>query len=147
MTEMVKNDPFYRSQMGRILGLLREGKESEVERLGIVYSLGGVEGVAKYLGDYSTLFTGGTTGNLAFTFLGSHRAEVDVLARNLDGSWTVHVTIHNDSSLQSATRPPVIGYDPLYQRTIGGLVDTFSTATGIGRTTTQTIEWTERIGP
>ncbi|MEJ7646774.1 MAG: RHS repeat-associated core domain-containing protein [Chryseolinea sp.] len=36
------------------------------------YGLGGVEGVGKYLKDYSTLLTGGATGNLAVTYLGSY---------------------------------------------------------------------------
>src|SRR5690606_31260668 len=34
------------------------------------YDLSGLDGVPKYVGDYSTLTTGGRTGNLAYTFLG-----------------------------------------------------------------------------
>jgi RHS repeat-associated protein len=36
------------------------------------YSLSGIQGVPKYLQDHSTLFTGGLTGNLAVTYLGSY---------------------------------------------------------------------------
>lgn len=44
------------------------------------YRLGGVGGVGKYLKDYSTLLTGGLTGNLAVTYLGSYGLKYQVTA-------------------------------------------------------------------
>lgn len=111
------------------------------------YELSGVEGVGKYVADYSTLLTGGVTGNLAVTYLGSHRVKAEVIGRRPDGGYEVRITATNTSSLQSATRPPVIGYQSWYRDTVGEATSQFSEATGIGRTTDQTLVWTETVYP
>lgn len=147
MTELVKNDRFYREAMAGMLERLRAGDVAGVESDGIVYSYSGVEGIGEYLRDASGIVFDGGDGNIAFAFLGSHVAKVDVLGQNSDGSWTVRVTVRNETSLQSGTRPPVIGYTDAYKDTIGAAVDSFSAETGIGRTTEQIIEWTETVGP
>lgn len=147
MTELVKNDRFYREAMAAVLERLRAGDVAVGDTQDVVYSYGGVEGIGRYLRDASGIVRGGDEGNIAFAFLGSHTAEVEVLGRNSDGSWTVRVRIENATSLQSGTRPPIIGYKDWYQETVGAATDQFSEITGIGRTTTQTIEWVERIGP
>lgn len=147
MTELVKNDRFYREAMAGMLERLRAGDVAVGDTEDVVYSYGGVEGIGRYLRDASGIVRGGDEGNIAFAFLGSHTAEVEVLGRNSDGSWTVRVRIQNATSLQSGTRPPIIGYKDWYQETVGAATDQFSEITGIGRTTTQTIEWVERMGP
>jgi hypothetical protein len=147
MTEMVKNDRFYRDAMAAMLERLRNGEFADGGPETVVYSYGGLEGIGKYFRDASGILLGGDEGNVAFAFLGSHTATINVLGQNADGSWNVRVTIENSTSLQSGTRPPVIGYHDWYQETIGKAADQFSEITGIGRTTTQSIEWVERIGP
>lgn len=112
---------------------------------GFDYELAGVEGVGKYIVDYSTLATFGNTGNLAVTYLGSHDVQVDVIDQHANGDFEVRIIAKNTSSLQSATRPPVIGYEDWYQDSVGAATDALSEFTGIGRTTSQTIIWTERI--
>jgi hypothetical protein len=44
------------------------------------YNLGGLAGVPKYFGDYSTLLTGGLTGNIAVTYLGSYVLSYKVIS-------------------------------------------------------------------
>lgn len=111
------------------------------------YRLTGIEGVGKYIVDYSTLLTGGATGNLAVTFLGSHTVDWEVIGQRPDGGYEVRITAENSSSLQSATRPPLIGYDDWYLGTVGEATNQFSEVTGFGKTTSQTIPWTETIYP
>ena len=77
-----------------------------------VYNLGGFGGVLKYIRDYSTLATFGLTGNLAVTYLGSFR----VSWATTDGVINFRVT--NSSSLGSALRPPVLGYEPWWIRNV-----------------------------
>lgn len=109
------------------------------------YTLRGVEGVEKYIVDYSTLLTGGRTGNLAVTYLGSHNVDLKVIGENPDGSYEVRFTASNSSTLQSATRPPVIGYDDWYRNSVGAFTNWFAETTGFGGETDQTITWTETI--
>lgn len=68
------------------------------------YNLGGVKGVGLYLRDYSTLLTGGLTGNLAVTYLGSYSLHY----ATSDG--VITFTVKNTSSLGSATHLPIFGY-------------------------------------
>lgn len=71
------------------------------------YRLDGIQGVGKYLRDYSTLLTAGTTGNLAVTYLGSYVLNWQATVNgNLA---TIVFTVNNSSTIQSATRPPVLG--------------------------------------
>lgn len=111
------------------------------------YGLSGVEGVGKYVVDYSTLLTGGLTGNLAVTYLGSHNVDLDVIGQNPDGSYEVRFTASNQSTLESATRIPIVGYDHWYQNSIGEATKQFTEATGFARTTEQKIIWTETTKP
>lgn len=109
------------------------------------YSLSGIEGVGKYLKDYSTLATGGLTGNLIYTYLGSHSlnytvTDVDVKNRIA----TVTFFMFNTSTIQSATRPPVIGYQEWYKNSVGKAVDQ-QFMSGPFSETEQSIEWTEKI--
>ncbi len=75
------------------------------------------------------------------------RDVAETIAQNPDGSYEVQFTATNSSSLQSATRPPVIGYKDWYMGTVGEATNEFSELTGIGRTTSQTITWTETVYP
>jgi hypothetical protein len=109
------------------------------------YELAGWDGVGKYVQDYSTLLTAGASGNLAVTYLGSHRIHWEVVGQRPNGDWEIEFTATNSSSLQSATGPPVLGYEPWYRDSIGAATDNISEVFGIGRETTQTIKWTETI--
>ena len=109
------------------------------------YSLAGVQGVGKYVKDYSTLLTAGQTGNLAVTYLGSYRlnytiSNVDVQRRTVQ----IHFTVNNSSSIQSATRPPVIGYTDAWKNGPGKWINN-SIQTGPMSTTTQTLQWSTTI--
>ena len=83
------------------------------------------------------------TGNLAVTYLGSYELHWEVLS--MDGNLAeVLMTVKNTSSIQSATRPPVIGYQSWWQNSVGRrLNNAFST--GPMSPTTQTFLWTEFI--
>ena len=103
------------------------------------YNLGGVKGVGLYLKDYSTLLTGGTTGNLAVTYLGSYSLHYTTS----DG--VITFTAKNTSSLGSATHLPIFGYTAAGQsvsRFMNGL-----TRSGPMSPTTQTFIFHEHVGP
>nr|WP_310404654.1 RHS repeat-associated core domain-containing protein [Chryseobacterium vietnamense] len=104
------------------------------------YKLGGIKGVGLYLKDYSTLLTGGLTGNLAVTYLGSYNLEYTAAAYNKSVVVSFHV--ENSSTMQSASRPPVLGYLPIWQQTAGKLINE-KFKTGWGSKTTQSFHWTE----
>jgi uncharacterized protein RhaS with RHS repeats len=109
------------------------------------YNLSGLQGVPKYLKDYSTLLTGGMTGNLAVTFLGSYNLNYTV--SNVDwqnGSATVNFQVTNTSTAASGFRPPVIGYTEAWNEYIGKpMNEMFST--GPMSETTQQFNWSEGI--
>ena len=109
------------------------------------YSLGGPSGVIKYLKDYSTLLTLGTTGNLAVTYLGSYDLQWTVLDVNkANNTAKVNFVVTNSSTIQSATHPPLIGYTDWWSNNIGNpLNKVFNT--GPLSKTTQTFNWTEII--
>lgn len=83
------------------------------------YQLGGFDGVPKSLRDYSTLFSGGLTGNLAVTYLGSYGLSYSVT----NGTLNIHVW--NFSTISSATHPLVIGYTNWWNQDIGTPLDNF----------------------
>jgi RHS repeat-associated protein len=105
------------------------------------YSLSGIQGVGKYIKDYSTLATAGKTGNLAVTYLGSYRLEYSIADVNVElGVAEIHFTVHNSSTIQSATRPPVLGYTDAWKNGPGRLInDAFQS--GPLSPTTQTLRW------
>jgi RHS repeat-associated protein len=111
----------------------------------IPYDLSGIEGVPKYIKDYSTLATGGQTGNLAVTYLGSYKLNYYVVSLDIaNGTAQVLIHVQNSSTLGSGTRPPVIGYLPIWQNTVESLVDTI-TSNGPMSRVTQDFWWTETI--
>lgn len=102
------------------------------------YSLGGLGGVPKYLRDYSTLFTGGLTGNLAVTYLGSYGLSYSVTNGTLD------IQVTNTSSIASATHPPVIGYTNWWSNYIGNPLNGFFSS-GPMSATTQNFDFHENF--
>ena len=107
------------------------------------YSLGGIQGIPKYLQDYSTLFTGGLTGNLAVTYLGSYQLKWSVI--KISGNTaTVAFEVYNESKLSSGTRPPVIGYTDGWVNHVAPAIDRL-VPHGKMSPTSQLIIWTEEI--
>ena len=107
------------------------------------YGLDGVLGVGKYIKDYSTLATGGLTGNLAVTYLGSYKLSYNVLSTNKNPA-EVQFRIYNESTAASGFRPPVIGYWPIWINHISPAINR-RFQTGPMSKTTQTFIWTETI--
>jgi hypothetical protein len=98
----------------------------------------GTQGVPKYLQDYSTLFTGGLTGNLAVTYLGSYGLSYSVANGTLD------IQAWNTSSIASATHPPVIGYTNWWNNNIGNPLNDFFSS-GPMSATTQNFDFHENL--
>ncbi len=109
------------------------------------YKLGGLKGVPLYFRDYSTLLTGGLTGNLAVTYLGSYGIHYKVVSVNKQsGTAVVQFNVSNNSTIESATHPPVVGYTTWWQNNVGTpLNQTFQQ--GPLSKTTQTFTWKETI--
>ena len=107
------------------------------------YELGGVKGVGLYIKDYSTLLTGGLTGNLAVTYLGSYNLNYQVVNINKDSA-RIHFSVKNSSTMQSASRPPILGYFPIWQNNVGAFINNYF-STGWGSKTTQTFSWYENL--
>jgi len=129
---------------------VQESKEIIAEKIlsgqisdSIPYSLKGFQGVGKFTKDYTTLLTFGYTGNLAATYLGSYSLEWEVLEVNKDVA-SVQFTVTNNSTIQSALRPAIIGYTKAWQNTIGSFLnDQFEE--GPMSLKSQTITWQELI--
>ncbi|WP_225684611.1 ALF repeat-containing protein, partial [Streptomyces pseudogriseolus] len=130
---------------------LREWQRTGKYQLGHTYmydyQLSGFDGVGKYLTDYGTLATAGLTGNLAYTFLGSHQVRMTPIRENADGSVTWRYTAYNESDIESATHPPVIGYTDLWSDTVGAFVDKVVGDEGPLSPKTQVIEFDVTLGP
>ncbi len=106
------------------------------------YRLGGIKGVGLYLKDYSTLLTGGLTGNLAVTYLGSYDLKWTALVNG--NSATILFSVNNTSTMQSASRPPILGYQQWWQQSVGKSINE-SFKTGWGSKTAQSFNWSETI--
>ncbi|MEU7116404.1 hypothetical protein [Streptomyces sp. NPDC046182] len=111
------------------------------------YTLSGFDGAGKYLQDYGTLSTAGLTGNLAYTFLGSHQVRMTPIRKNADGSVVWRYTAYNESDIESATHPPVIGYTDWWSDTVGAFVDKVVGDSGPLSPKTQVIEFDVTLGP
>lgn len=127
------------------LNIISERIVSNEEHKPISYSLAGIQGVGKYVKDYSTLLTAGQTGNLAVTYLGSYSlnytvTDIDIKRRTA----IVHFTVGNSSSIQSATRPPVIGYTDVWKNGPGRWINNVI-QTGPMSRTTQTFTWSKGV--
>jgi hypothetical protein len=109
------------------------------------YALGGLGGVPKYFRDYSTLLTGGLTGNLAVTYLGSYGLKYEVVSIDeQSGTAQVRFYVSNSSTIESATHPPVIGYTQWWSKNVGQPLNQYFSSGALSKTT-QTVEWTETI--
>ena len=108
------------------------------------YKLGGIEGVGLYIRDYSTLITGGLTGNLAVTYLGSYNLDWVAKPNAENGTISVTFSIYNTSTMQSASRPPILGYLPIWQKTVGSMINK-KFEKGWGSITSQSFRWTETL--
>ncbi len=109
------------------------------------YSLSGIEGVTKYLGDYSNLLTFGAFGNLAVTFTGSYTATFT--AKNIDcckNTANLEIVTNNRSHAASALRPPVLGYTDWWQTHIAPVVNQLF-QTSPGSPTSQKVTLTEKL--
>ena len=72
------------------------------------------------ISDYSTLMTGGLTGDLAVTYLGSYALN---WTSRIEGDYAIiNFEINNSSTMESGTRPPIIGYTNLWKSSIGKLI-------------------------
>src|SRR5439155_3795197 len=109
------------------------------------YDLGGLQGVPKYIRDYSTLLTGGLTGNLATTYLGSYDLSYQTTSIDCkNGIAQVHFHAHNASTIEAATHPPVIGYTPWWNRCIGNPLNNLFSSVPMSRTE-QNFDWEETL--
>jgi hypothetical protein len=140
-TEMLKQHSNVENTRNTIIGNVANGGDLTGQS---DYRLGGIQGVGLYLKDYSTLATGGLTGNLAVTYLGSYTLNWSATPDASSGNILVNFSVSNSSTMQSASRPPVLGYLPAWQNTVGAYInETFQS--GWGSRTTQTFNWTETL--
>jgi RHS repeat-associated protein len=95
------------------------------------YTLRGVDGVSEFITDYSSVLTGGATGNLAAAYLGSYG-----LNYSINGN-IMTINVFNTSSIESATHPPIIGYTSWWHKYVGDSLNKLF-STGAMSATTQT---------
>ncbi|HQK02574.1 MAG TPA: RHS repeat-associated core domain-containing protein [Verrucomicrobiota bacterium] len=109
------------------------------------YSLAGWGGVLKYLHDYSTLGTGGMTGNLVVTYLGSYGLNITASdIKCAKGTAKLSFLVNNSSTAASGTRPPVLGYTEWWQNNIAPFINDWFSSGGMSKTT-QTFRRTENV--
>ena len=142
-TELLRGHQHIKNLLTDLSQKLRTG-EVGVNSFGTEnYDLSGIQGVGKYLKDYSTLLTFGKLGNLAVTYLGSYNLTWKIM--QIDGNTaTIGITVSNSSTMQSATRPPVFGYTGLWENTIGNKINEWFDS-GHCSKTNQKFYWTETI--
>ncbi len=144
-TKLLKNHDALTKMKDNIADYIARGKrgsyEDDVKKM--KYDLSGFQGVGKYINDYSTLITGGRTGNLAVTYLGSYDLNWSVLGFK-DDKAVVLMEVSNTSTLQSGTRPPVIGYTETWKNTVGTWLNN-SVKSGPLSMTSQKIVWVDFI--
>jgi hypothetical protein len=144
LTEMLKKHDHIENVRRKIKDDSQAGQIDSVEHRER-YDLSSILGVGKYIKDYSTLLTFGLTGNLAVTYLGSYELYWKILSVDANKKTAVvEFRVENSSTMQSASRPPIIGYYPIWQNTIGKTINE-AFETGPGSETTQTIKWEETI--
>ncbi len=143
-TKMLQKHQHVNETRGMISGLINQGARGKIEGVNS-YGLGGIAGVPKYIRDYSTLMTGGLTGNLAVTYLGSYGLKYEVLSIDeQNGTAQVHFYVENASTAASGFRPPVVGYTNWWKNNVGNHINNAFSSGPMSRTT-QTVEWTETI--
>lgn len=108
------------------------------------YSLSGIKGIPDFIGDYSAIADNGATGNLAAAFLGSYKLRHRVTNVSPDGVATVQFHVGNVSDLRSATHPPVLGYLPGWDQTVGAAINA-PFQKGPFSPTGQNFDWTEQV--
>ncbi|HJW91213.1 MAG TPA: hypothetical protein VJ436_11290, partial [Anaerolineales bacterium] len=142
-TKLLQKHSYIQEVRGKISQRLSEGDYNSYEQ---DYDLSGLKGVPKYARDYSTLLTAGTTGNLAVTFLGSYQLYYYVNKVDPEnGTAEILFYVYNESTLASATHPPVIGYTDFWEQNITPFVNGLVAGDGPMSKVTQTILWTETI--
>jgi hypothetical protein len=145
ITNMFKQHEHVDQTRQMVINQLAQSNGTNVQSGNNPYSLSGVEGAGKYLQDYSTLATAGQTGNLIYTYLGSHSLQYTITSVDVEKRIaTVTFMAQNMSTIQSATRPPVLGYTEFWKNNIGPVIDA-KFSNGPMSETEQTIQWTEKI--
>jgi RHS repeat-associated protein len=107
------------------------------------YSLGGIDGVPKFVGDYSAVASGGLTGNLAQAYLGSYNMTI-YSTQTGSHSGALNFVVTNSSTFGSATHPPLYGLlspGGEYEAWANGLVG----QVGPMSPTRQTLYWSEVV--
>ena len=141
-TELLKKHEHIEDVRKKIIAYLNGGPDPGIR---IPYQLSGLQGVGKYIKDYSTLLTLGGTGNLAVTYLGSYKLVWYLMAINTDqNTVVVEFIVTNRSTVESGTRPPILGYTNVWKNSIGKLLNSMFKS-GPMSTTSQTFIWTETL--
>ncbi|WP_175631261.1 hypothetical protein [Bacteroides acidifaciens] len=91
------------------------------------------------------MMTLGTTVNLAVTYLGAYRLKWHLISLyRSTGIVVVKFVVSNSSTIESGTRPPVLGYTDFGKNNIGNRVNKFFES-GPMPETTQTFQWIETL--
>ncbi len=121
------------------------GADRVGQKLSWDHSIGGVGGIFVYGSQYSAIFTGGRTANIAAAYLGSYEAEFTIRGIDDKGIATVDVHAWNDSDLKSATHPPYVGYTTSWQKNVEPRIQSMEPKTGPLSPTRQDFYWTEQV--
>lgn len=120
-------------------------KEKKIIPNHLPYRLSGLQGVGKYAKDYSTLLTLGITGNIAVTYLGSYNLTWHLISLDRNkGIAVVSFMVTNSSTIESGTRPPILGYTDFWKNNIGEKINKVFESGPMSKTT-QTFQWTETL--
>lgn len=151
-TRLLRRDPTIRNDVAMSRMLLSQGSYEYGAPLippdGTSFgrSVGGLKGIRIAIGDVRTWLDhlqGGSSGNIADSFLGSYAVTVVPLARVGSRSVRVQFTVENATTLASGTRPPVLGYGEQSEEL--GRAKNDEVPTGPFSETTQTITWPQVV--
>ncbi|MFC9258964.1 ALF repeat-containing protein [Streptomyces hydrogenans] len=153
-TKLYREHPWTNEALGYFADRVRSGDYELGHTYMYDYSLAGFQGL-KWLRDAGFTQPGdglltGYTGNSAYAFLGSQQIRMTPIRKNADGSVVWRYTAYSEQSIESATRPPVIGYQDWWKegpgKAINGLIDWVSGDSGPGSTMTMVIEFNVTLG-
>lgn len=113
------------------------------------YGLGGMKGVKNYTNDSGINCMirdrGCDRGNLAVAYMGSYKLDYKITSVDTQkGEATVAFHAENESTMSSATHPPIIGYKKWWNDSIGKRLDQ-SFQSGAFSATRQEFNWVEKI--
>lgn len=146
-TEMLKKHSYLNDLRRKIVEEIVKPDEERTNNLPhqLNFGLEGIEAVPIFFRDVLTIITGGKFGNIGVTFLGSYNLTWKIVSLDFNNKTVViEFYVYNKTTMQSAARPPVIGYWDVWKDGPGKWINE-SFESGWGSIKEQEFIWQETL--